>query len=39
MDRMCMKFTGHSSAHGLIRAAEIDRETMNAEDPMPAHSH
>ncbi len=27
MDRMCLKFTGHSSAHGLIKAAEIERET------------
>ena len=27
MDRLCVKLTGHSSAHGLIRAAEIDHET------------
>jgi len=26
MDRLCVKFTGHSSAHGLIRAAEIEFE-------------
>lgn len=39
MDRMCVKLTGKSSAHGLIRAAEIERETLNAEDPQPAHAH
>lgn len=39
MDRLCVWATGHSSAHGLIRAAEIDRETMTAVDPHPAHSH
>ncbi|MDR0902807.1 MAG: efflux RND transporter permease subunit [Opitutaceae bacterium] len=27
MDRACKRVTGKSSAHGLIRAAEIDRET------------
>ncbi len=27
MDRLCLKFTGHSSAHGLVKAAEIERET------------
>jgi|CXWL01.1.fsa_nt_gi multidrug efflux pump len=27
MDKLCVKFTGHSSAHGLIKAAEIERET------------
>ena len=27
MDRLCLKVTGHSSAHGLIKAAEIERET------------
>jgi hypothetical protein len=26
MDRMCVKFTGHSSAYGLIKAEQIDRE-------------
>ncbi|MBE2215537.1 MAG: efflux RND transporter permease subunit [Opitutaceae bacterium] len=26
MDRMCVKFTGHSSAQGLIKAEQIDRE-------------
>jgi multidrug efflux pump len=28
MDRLSVKFTGHSSAHGLQKAAEIERETM-----------
>ncbi len=37
MDRLCMKFTGHSSAHGLIKAAQIERETAGAA-PEPAHS-
>ena len=27
VDRLCIKFTGHSSAHGLKKAAEIERET------------
>jgi len=27
MDRLTMKVTGKSSAHGLVRADEIDRET------------
>ena len=26
MDRMCVRFTGKSSAHGLIQAAQIERE-------------
>lgn len=39
MDRLCVKFTGHSSAHGLIRAAEIDRETAGVDDPHAAHAH
>ena len=30
MDRLCVKFTGHSSAHGLIKAEEIERETAAA---------
>ena len=38
MDRLCVKFTGNSSAHGLVRAAEIDRETAGAESPEPAHT-
>ena len=39
MDRMCVKITGNSSAHGLIRAAEIERETMSAAEAQPAHAH
>jgi multidrug efflux pump len=39
MDRLCVMVTGHSSAHGLIRAAEIERETMAAADPAPVHTH
>jgi multidrug efflux pump len=39
MDRLCVKFTGHSSAQGLIRAAEIDRETAGVAAPEPAHTH
>ncbi len=39
MDRLCVKLTGHSSAHGLVRAAEIDRETLGAEAAEAAHSH
>jgi multidrug efflux pump len=35
MDRLCMRFTGRSSAHGLKRAAEIARETAG----LPAGSH
>ena len=27
MDRLCVRFTGKSSAHGLIKAAQIERET------------
>lgn len=27
MDRLCVRLTGHSSAHGLQKAAEIERET------------
>jgi multidrug efflux pump len=38
MDRLCVKVTGHSSAQGLIRAAEIERETLTASDPQPAHT-
>ncbi len=39
MDRLCVKFTGHSSAHGLVRAAEIEKETMTAPEPAGAASH
>jgi multidrug efflux pump len=38
MDRLCVTLSGRSSAHGLIRAAEIERETMAAETPEPAHT-
>ena len=31
MDWMCVKITGKSSAYGLIRAAEIARESLNVE--------
>lgn len=27
IDKLCVKFTGHSSAHGLKKAEEIERET------------
>jgi multidrug efflux pump len=41
MDRICVRLTGHSSAHGLIKAAQIDRETRDADGsqpaPQPAH--
>lgn len=39
MDRLCVKLTGRSSAHGLIRAAEIEKETMAGDTPVPAHTH
>ena len=40
MDRLCVKVTGHSSAHGLIRAAEIERETASVPAATAtAHSH
>jgi multidrug efflux pump len=39
MDRVCVKLTGRSSAHGLIRAAEIEKETLAGETPLPVHSH
>jgi multidrug efflux pump len=39
MDRLCVKMTGHSSAHGLIRASEIERETATAEVPVPVRTH
>ena len=37
MDKLCVRFTGHSSAHGLIKAAEIERETAGAAGE-PAHA-
>ncbi len=30
IDRLCVKVTGHSSAHGLKRAEEIEKETKTA---------
>ena len=39
MDRLCVKFTGNSSAHGLVRAEEIERETAGAAPPEPVVSH
>jgi multidrug efflux pump len=39
MDRFCVKLTGRSSAHGLIRAAEIEKETLAGETPVPAPTH
>jgi multidrug efflux pump len=33
VDRLCVKFTGHSSAHGLKRAAEIDHEVKEDDRP------
>jgi multidrug efflux pump len=35
MDRLCVKLTGRSSAYGLIRAAEIERETVTPAEPQP----
>jgi multidrug efflux pump len=32
-DRLCIKYTGHSSAQGLIRADEIEREVSTADRP------
>jgi multidrug efflux pump len=37
MDRWCVKFTGKSSADGLVEAATIERET-NAADETNARS-
>jgi multidrug efflux pump len=38
MDRLCVKVSGNSSAHGLIRAAEIEHETMSAAEPVAAQT-
>lgn len=35
MDKLCVKLTGKSSAHGLVKAREIERETQDL--PAPAH--
>jgi multidrug efflux pump len=37
MDRLCVRFTGKSSAHGLIKAAQIERETSGLK-PEPVHA-
>ena len=37
MDKLCVKFTGKSSAYGLIKAAEIERETAGGASE-PAHA-
>lgn len=39
MDWLCVKVTGHSSAHGLIRATEIEQETMGGAETRPAFPH
>lgn len=39
MDRVCVKLTGRSSAHGLIQAATIERESSQAvAAPEPVHT-
>ena len=37
MDRLCVKLTGHSSAQGLKKAKEIERETASAPQAAGAH--
>jgi multidrug efflux pump len=37
MDRVCLRFTGKSSAHGLVKAAEIERETEAISAGAAAH--
>jgi multidrug efflux pump len=32
MDRLCLKLTGHNSAHGLVKAEQIERETAAVAD-------
>ncbi|WP_438483565.1 efflux RND transporter permease subunit [Oleiharenicola lentus] len=40
MDKICVRFTGKSSAHGLKKAAEIERETQGlSEEPQPSAAH
>ena len=34
VDRLCVKFTGHSSAHGLKTAQDIERETEKHGEPL-----
>ncbi len=36
MDRLCVKFTGKSSAHGLVEAAAIERDTNATVESSPA---
>jgi multidrug efflux pump len=36
MDRLCVRFTGKSSAYGLVKAAEIERETHKFAEASPA---
>src|SRR5690606_13013339 len=36
-DRVCVKLTGKSSAHGLIQADEIEREVTATRHPIPQH--
>lgn len=36
MDKLCVRLTGHHSAHGLVKAREIERETESV--PAAAHS-
>jgi len=36
VDNLCVRFTGKSSAHGLKKAAEIERETSESPAPVPA---
>lgn len=36
VDNLCVRFTGKSSAHGLKKAQEIERETAGYVDPSPA---
>jgi hypothetical protein len=37
VDAACVRFTGKSSAHGLRKAQEIERETAGM-DSEPAHA-
>ena len=36
VDRMCTRVTGNSSAHGLRKAQQIERETMDLAEPVAA---
>jgi multidrug efflux pump len=37
MDRLCVRVTGRHSAHGLVKAAEIERETSGVPAEAAAH--